>query len=81
MEPIVDKPIETKENPVLEDKSLEERISILEEKVATLEPKVTDVEDAVKPVRQILQVIIEREGDITKVRRNGRMQLKKLIRK
>jgi|SRR5581483_4789082 len=69
MDPIEDKPIEIKEKPVLEDKSLEERVSVLEEKVATLEPKVSGVEDAVKPIRQTLQVVIEKEGNITKVRR------------
>lgn len=54
---------------VSEEKTLEERVTALEAKVAALEPKVSDVEDAVKPVRQILQVIVEKEGDITKVRR------------
>lgn len=67
MDPIEEKPVE--EKPVLEDKTLEERVSVLEAKVAALEPKVTDVEDAVKPVRQILQVVVEKEGDVIKVRR------------
>lgn len=62
-EEIQPKPVEK------EDKTLEERVSVLEEKVAILEPKVIGVEDAVKPIRQTLQVVIEKEGDITKVRR------------
>lgn len=67
MDPIEEKPVE--EKPVLEDKTLEERVSVLEAKVAALEPKVTDIEDAVKPIRQVLQVVVEKEGEITKVRR------------
>jgi hypothetical protein len=71
MEPIEDtKAEEIQPKPVeKEDKTLEERVSVLEGKVAILEPKVTGVEDAVKPIRQTLQVVIEKEGDITKVRR------------
>ena len=71
MEPIEDiKAEETQPKPVeKEDKALEERVAVLEAKVATLEPKVTDVEDAIKPIRQVLQVVIEKEGDVTKVRR------------
>lgn len=71
MDPIEDpKAEETQPKPVeTVDKALEERVAVLEEKVAALEPKVSDVEDAIKPIKQTLQVVIEREGNITKVRR------------
>lgn len=71
MEPIEDTKVEeVQPKPVENDsKVLEERVAILEEKVAALEPKITDVEVAITPIRQTLQVVIEKEGDITKVRR------------
>lgn len=48
---------------------MDEVVSDLQKRVAVLEKTVADISDATKVEKKVLQVVIEPEGDVVKVRR------------